>query len=293
MNKTILVLPAALLTGIYALHSSTLATGLKRSAAFIFEKDGTNSLPIGTCFSVGVSNPKATYGGGFQYLVTAKHVLVNTNGLPRSNLWVRVNRWKGGSELLPLFVDSFRPPMFVHTNASVDIAVVGWAPVQGEFDFPMLPVEMLAEQNAVSTGRIVEGDDVSFPGLFVSYYGSSNNVPVFRFGRVSILPTEPIQWGKEKCELYFIESTCFGGNSGSPVFVRYSMDRNGGLQVGGNAFFVAGLLIGYFNDLQPLKWVDVAAIPVNANNSGISAVVPAHLIREILYSPEMKKSRGE
>ena len=132
-----------------------------------------------------------------------------------------------------------------------------------------------------------------FPGLFVNYYGSSNNVPVMRFGRVSILPTEPIQWGKEKCELYLIESTCFGGNSGSPVFVRHSIDRGGTIKLGGQDFFIVGLLIGYFNDIQPLKWIDAAAIPVNANNSGISAIVPAHLIRDILYSPELKRSRGE
>ena len=196
------------------------------------------------------------------------------------------------SELLPLFPNGISPTLFIHNDPSVDVAVVRWAPNQEIFDFPMLDVEMLADREAVSSGKIVEGDDVFFPGLFVSYYGNSNNVPVIRFGRVSILPQERIPWREQKCELYLIESTCFGGNSGSPVFILHSMDRHGSLTVGQRGFFVAGLLIGYFNELQPLKWVDAAAIPVNANNTGISAIVPAHLIREILFSPEMKKSRG-
>lgn len=293
MNKKLSVILVALAVGAPMVNGSTIPPGLKRHAAFIFQNDGTNSLPIGTCFSVGVPNSKSTNGGHFQYLVTAKHVLVDTNGLMRSNLWVRVNRWKGGTEMLPLHTDKFMRPLFVHTNGSVDLAVVDWAPAQEEFDFPFLSIDLLAGRDAVSSGKLAEGDDVFFPGLFVNYYGNSNNVPVVRFGRVSILPIEPIHWGREKCELYLIESTCFGGNSGSPVFVRYSVDRDGGLRLGGGELFVAGVLIGYFNDLQPLRWVDVAAVPVNANNSGISAVVPAYLIRDILYLPELKRLRGE
>lgn len=267
--------------------------GIKRQAAFIFEKEGTNTFPIGTCFSVGVPHPTSTNGGYVSYLVTAKHVLVNSNGQHRSNLWVRVNRWKGGPEFLPLLVKDFKPPTYYHSDPTVDVAVVRWSPDEAQFDFPFAPVGMLAERNAVTSGRIAEGDDVFFPGLFANYFGSSNNVPIIRFGRVSILPKEPIEWGKQRCELYLIESTCFGGNSGSPVFVRHTMDRTGSLVVGATDFFIAGLLIGYFNEFQHLKWVNAAAMPVTANNSGISAIVPAHLIRDILFSPELKKARGE
>jgi hypothetical protein len=268
MGKRLFALMVAYVTGMLGGVGETIPPEIKRQAAFIFEINGTNSRPIGTCFAVGVLNKKSTNGGRFAYLVTAKHVLLNTNGLLRTNLQVRVNRWRGGSEHLPLFQSLTAPP-YIHTNTSVDVAVVDWAPNQEIFDFPYLPVEMLADRDAVSSRRIAEGDNVFFPGLFINYYGVSKNIPVIRFGRVSILPSEPIQWGAQLCELYLIETTCFGGNSGSPVFLRHSMDRDGGLRVGYNDFFVAGLLIGYFNELQLLKWVDAAAVPVTTSNSGI------------------------
>lgn len=293
MKSVICAIAALLMTEGPPVFGQTLTSNLKRQAAFIFQKRGTNYFPMGTCFSVGVPNQKSTNGGRFQYLVTAKHVLMATNGQKYSNLWVRLNRWQGGLEMLLLYQNNYQPPLYTNNDHSVDVAIMSWVPDQTKYDFPMIASEEFAKQNAVSSGRIREGDPVIFPGLFLSYYGNSNNVPVLRFGHVSILPTERIDWMGNQCELYLIESTCFGGNSGSPVFVRHSLERDGSVTVGNQDIFLAGLLIGYFDVFRPLQSIDVISIQASGNNSGISAVVPAHRIYEILFSPEMKKSRGE
>jgi hypothetical protein len=70
-----------------------------------------------------------------------------------------------------------------------------------------------------------EGDEVFYAGLFANYYGTENNYPILRFGRVSLLTNEKIEINQynepqKLAHLYLFEIQSYSGNSGSPVFFQ-------------------------------------------------------------------------
>jgi hypothetical protein len=78
----------------------------------------------------------------------------------------------------------------------------------------------------------------------------------------------------------------FGGNSGSPVFLRIGGIREGPTNsLEGYSYYLLGVMKGFFPEAMPFE-LDLAQIPgQTAQNSGIAAVVPADKILHILGSP--------
>jgi hypothetical protein len=141
--------------------------------------------------------------------------------------------------------------------------------------------------------------DVFFTGLFVPHFGEKTNSPIFRFGRVAMLPEERIRWQDsnkpaEQVELYLLETMSFGGNSGSPVFFSQGADREAGrLYVGAPEITLAGVMRGNFNEPRVGGFVQTpnAVLPAFAQNVGIAAITPGHLLRDILFSEKLKTLR--
>src|SRR5713226_2724174 len=74
----------------YPAWSAIFYSETKQTVVFIFTaaKDGS-PLPLGTGFLTGV---KAASGGYFLYLVTAGHVLHDSEGKALTNVFVRLNK---------------------------------------------------------------------------------------------------------------------------------------------------------------------------------------------------------
>jgi hypothetical protein len=176
----------------------------------------------------------------------------------------------------------------MHKDASVDIAVIELALNDAIADVPSFPSEFIATREIVKLLNVREGDDVFFPGLFTPFYGHSNNIPIYRFGKVSTMTDEKIPWPKVgPISLYLIEAQSFGGYSGSPVFLQRDPDstsQNAGI-------WLLGVMKGTFLNANEIKVVDVKPVSFSVENAGIAAVVPAHYLHEILYSDEVKQTR--
>lgn len=133
-----------------------------------------------------------------------------------------------------------------------------------------------------------------FCGLFSNFYGQLRNYPIFRFGKVALLTEERIPFDNQLSELYLLETTSFGGNSGSPVFFNLGGMREGmGLVINTKyEYFLAGIIKGYFGAPIDAKVLNInKPITIPFQNAGIVAVVPAHLLLEILNSPNLKEKR--
>ena len=139
-------------------------------------------------------------------------------------------------------------------------------------------------------------------GLFSPYYGAQKNIPIFRFGRVAMLPDDRIPWTTDQTkpsqliQAYLIETQTYGGNSGSPVFFYLGADRvPGSIIIGQPLLRLAGIMMGHFNERSPLGMVQTpnAAAYYSLYNNGIAAVVPSFLLHEILFSAELTKFRAE
>jgi len=288
--------------------SATIPPDVKKTVTFIFAADAHGEVmrdskglpsPYGTGFFVSINTSPT---GGYGYLVTAKHVLKTASGESFSKVYLRLNRLKGDTELVPVdLVQGGRSIVLSHSDATVDIAVVPFIPNQSVFDFKMIPSEFLTGKSLRELG-IAEGTEVFFAGLFTSYVGDHRNNPIVRFGRVAMLPEDPITWQEsgqalQLVELYLLETQSYGGNSGSPVFFYLGADREAGsIILGPPVLRLAGVMKGSFNESRAISFVQPAAvppIPVSAQNIGIAAVTPAHLLYEILFSDELKKFRDE
>lgn len=244
--------------------------------------------PIGTCFTVGV-RAAAPLKGHFRYVVTAKHVVQKPDGSFPTTLVLRANRSEGGSTYLftPLNETNSILKIYTHSDPAIDLAVIPILRAEG-LRLNFLGDEFIAAEESIKTLSIRQGDEMFFLGLFTPFPGANENIPIYRFGRLSMLTNEKIPWSPELPQnLYLMETQVFGGNSGAPVFFYFDERRN----PGGTKILLAGVVKGFFRDWSEIKVVNTKLTPIAPENNGIAAVVPAHYLKDILYSEELKRFR--
>jgi hypothetical protein len=227
---------------------------VKKSVTFFFDQDTSNEevvTPFGTGFFVGVNCEKdPTKGQG--YLVSAKHVLQDSNGNFRKDVLIRLNLNGGGSQLLKIPLDRRR--IFIHDDPIVDLVVYPMNPDMNLFDYSLILPQYFGTQELLKRDEISEGDDVFFAGLFESHFGFQQNHPILRFGKIALMSNEKIAF-KERhsgsislADLYLIECMSFAGNSGSPVFFYLSPTRRSNeLVLGSPQMYLAGIIKGGFH----------------------------------------------
>ena len=295
MKKLLVILVFAFTSSI---SSQAIPTEVKKTVAFIYKQHSAqykdSLVPQGTGFFVGVEDTLRNQERTHVYFVTAKHVLKeNENFL--ENIYIRMNTRDSLSEtrILNMNYNGIYKNVFTHRDSTVDIAVIPVAPDPSTFDYMMLPENYLTDRQSFKKLHISEGSDVFFTGMFTSYLGKKRNYPIVRFGRVALITDEKIPWDdEEETELYLIESSTFGGNSGSPVFFYLGAERgSGGIVIGRPEIKLAGIMKGYFGENTPLRIIETARIPGSNRNLGIAAVVPAYLLREILFGSELAEKR--
>lgn len=267
----------------------------KKTVVFIFATDQRGELvPMGTGFFAGVrANPGAD--NSFLYLVTAKHVLADNSGSIRQNLFVRLNKKDTGSEVLHLDTSiSGHQAIFTHTDPMVDLVVVPVGIDDKKFDIKFIQDDMLLSRQGLKDLEISEGSDVFFTGLFLPFFGEGRNYPIVRTGKVALVSDEKIPWRTdvakpiEKRELLLLETQSFAGNSGSPVFVTAPSTT----QPGRTELRLIGVMMGTFEQGNPIAVVQNDSTAVSKQNLGIAAVVPSYFLQEILSGDALKKFRG-
>jgi hypothetical protein len=258
-------------------YAISIPSEVKNTIGFVFVPNANGEpTPNGTCFFVFVKD-KEHPERGWGYMVTAKHVLQPTGGVFFPRVWIRINKKTGGTESLPIVLNPFGPQknVFVHQDNAVDIAVVPIRqPDATVYDLQAISDEFLVSEKDFETLHIREGSDIFFLGMFLPHIGVNRNYPIVRFGKVALLTNEKVSWEGVLMDLYLVETFAFGGNSGSPVFFYLGSDREpGSLIVGPPVLKLAGILKGYFGDLEPIGVVETRPVPVSKLNSGIAAAV--------------------
>ncbi len=248
----------------------------------------------GTAFVVAM---KGSHGNAFLHLVTAKHVAEAVEHVP---FVIGVNTKRGQKALLDANYDAdhivkwwYHP---TEPNA-VDVAVTMFGPDQYE----KLDIEWVFYPNMFVTPEIRKkagigiGDEVAAVGLFTAFSGKDKHSPIVRIGNLAMLPEErvPVK-GFDPMEVYLAESRSIGGLSGSPVYVRQTLSMDVKTHSGemanlagcGKIYFL-GLMHGHWE--LPAGFVN--SVPSEAINMGISIIVPAHKILEVLNHPELVEMR--
>jgi Trypsin-like peptidase domain len=269
---------------------------VKQVVGFVFVLDASGQpKPQGTGFFVTVKDPKIP-NRVQGYFVTAKHVLQTDDQKAfRSEVLIRLNGVnEGPAEFvkLPLSTEGKDKNVFVHADPTVDIAVIPALPDQRRFEFKAIGEEMLTTKEKFKELKIREGSEVFFTGLFAPFVDTKRIYPIVRFGRVALVSDERIDFAGVKAELYLMETSSYGGNSGAPVFFYLGSDREpGSVVVGSVVLELAGVMSGRFNDAIAVEAVSTSITPFVRPNLGIAGVVPAYKLHEILSSPELVEFR--
>jgi hypothetical protein len=238
----------------------------------------------GTCFFI--EEPADGYPGKiWGYLVTALHV---AEQVADRKFAVRLNARKGGYALFPVEGGAVR--WWIHPDdANVDIAVFRWLPDETIVTTKRLPTALFVTQADVDAQRVGPGDNINMFGLLTYAPGENRNSPVVRSGIVAMLPDGPISTKRGLMEAYLVEAVSVGGLSGSPVIVMEATShRIGNVQVRGiGDLKLLGVVHGHWDfeiehDDMTGKLQKSASI-----HSGLTVVVPAKRIREIIEQPEM------
>jgi len=262
---------------------------IKSVVSFIYVKDSLGNLfPNGTCFFIGIPSNRDTLST-FPYLVTAKHVLQKKDGSMYKEIFVRMNTVDSNSKLtwLPLEVNIPNKNVFSHSDPSVDIAVIPYVPPKKDYFFSYLDTTFLLDRQTFKYLNLQEGTEAFFTGLFTAYTGEKKIYPIVRFGRLSLITNERIEWVGMKREMLLVETSSYGGNSGSPIYFRVNKPNNK------TGLILGGILNGTYRDVAEVKVIETGnPSPVAIYNNGISGITPSYLLRDILFSEEMRKLRN-
>lgn len=233
------------------------------------------------------------HGNAFLHLVTAAHVAEAVEGS-----WAfGMNLKRGGGFLLK---SGDVPRWWYHPTekANVDVAVTVFASEAIEdYDLNWIPETIFATDERIAESNIGIGDEISVVGLFTRFSGRKRHWPIARTGNIAMMPDEPIptkDYGP--MEAYLAEGRSIGGLSGSPVFVRETINVPSvnakrepyPLLAQGRMFFL-GLMHGHWEVPLGFKSTEQA----EAVNMGISIVVPAKKVLEVIYHPELVEMRKQ
>lgn len=259
-----------------------LVPQFKKTVCFIYVLNNNILQPQGTAFLVSI--PGENDLSKYIYLVTDKHVIYNSEGLLYDRIFVRFNNQGGTAETFKIDIGkSNEKTFYFHKDPTIDLVVMPIV-VPQNIDYKTIPISQIIKRSEYIEKNIDIGTDVFFTGLFLPYMGSIKINPITRFGRLSLIPNERINFAGLERDILLMESATYGGNSGSPVI--FSFNTNGRQIVG-----LGGVVLGSFNEIQIVENQSSNNTSVRSS-LGISAITPSEFILDILNSPELVKLRA-
>lgn len=253
-------------------------------------------VPLGTGFFVSYADVRWP-GHKFFYLVTAKHVLQDADGSLLPNVRIRLNlkdpaggREYGFIENIPV-ADEHGQMLWLHTaNPADDIAALPLAPDENEFEFAAISSKIFLQDRLLESGDVSEGDELYFIGLMEQYYGFNRNYPLVRRGSLALLTDEALNTPSGSQKVYIAQLESWPGNSGSPVFLlgRGGPDKKTTLRF-------LGMVVGSFLNkvIVPLGGGQAGRQLEGGDmsNTGITCIVPAAVLLEVLDSDSGRRDR--
>jgi len=253
-------------------------------------QDSTVSKCGGTGFLVGIKSLR--HNDCYVYLVTSRQMAENVvrgsslgrNLKPEPDARLKLgDRW------------------WYHPTSpkSVDVAVTMFAPaLVANSSVQFISEDDFATDESIRDCGIGPGDEISVVGLFTRFSGSTTHVPIVRTGSIAMMPRGTLSIMRfGEMEVYLAECRSVGGLNGCPIFVSGAAHNRAPGPKTNTPMHPSGPGKLHFLGLMHGHWelpVDFRATPrAEAVNLGISIIVPAKKILEVLYHPELVQMREE
>jgi hypothetical protein len=267
-------------------------------------KSGRNFGGTGFFIFVPEGDGDEHVGRGWIYAVTNWHVAVRDGSSV-----IRINTKNGNPEILELGPEQWEfDPRF-------DVAVLPIQLDENIHKYSLITTRIFCSQHVAANQGIGPGDDVFMLGRFIDHDGGATNKPALRFGHISINPTPMKQPNGRSTDAYCIDMHSRTGYSGSPVFAYRTpgntldnLDRDpakrGLLLAGVNYFGLLGIHFAQFPELwelETMKKITISSADSLISDarpeyirgmSGMTCVLPAWVIAEVLNMPKLKQYRG-
>jgi hypothetical protein len=226
------------------------------------------------------------------YLVTAKHVVQGARS--KGPMFARINLLGGG------FMDVPCPYKAWHESYETDVAA-GIIDGRLQADWVHIPEARFATEDFIAEHDVGGGDSVFFAGLFSSFPGMQRNQPIFRFGRIALMPDEQVSIRRDlddpdtrvDVDAYLVESRSWGGHSGSPAFVHWPAPVPGALaEQPPPDSHLLGLVQGHYELQEDVAFVgDILGSGKVPMNLGIAIIIPAKDILALLNEEDFVADR--
>lgn len=233
------------------------------------------------------------------YLVTAAHVAKRLGSNP---FVVRLNEKDGDGRLD--HVDN--AIWHYHSDNSVDVAITKYEPPDWA-DCAILPASEFMDRDRLEYYDIGPGDAAYIVGLFHLHAGRSRNLMVVHNGNIALMPSdEKIPTDDGEVEGYLVESQALQGASGSPVYIRPTLefrararfkrerDNKGPASIihGEGRDYLLGVWVAAWPGKLSVKIATARGLPKHTwVPAGMGIVVPASHVSEVLFHPDRMKER--
>jgi len=256
----------------------------------------------GTGFFITVPSEKYPDEIIYIYGISNWHVVLESG-----NSIIRVNTLDGKVDII-----EYEPTEWEWVQRKDDIAV---SPLISILDprkhsSNLIATEYFATDKIIQQHGINVGDDVFMLGRFMDHDGGIINMPAARFGNISVMPTEIKQPTGYMGKSYCIDAHSRTGFSGSPVFVYRTIgtDLNEAQETGFPSIsgfcYLLGIHWGQFAEEWEIKEIRLKEKKTFSENrsiiteggyvegySGMTCVIPAQNILDLLNMPEVKNER--
>lgn len=244
-------------------------------------------VEIGTCFLVTVWN--ASRSAGFNYIVTAKHVVASFIG--KQEIYLRINKMQVHPGTSGVLHTRLNGGWVFHSDDTVDLAVLPWTNDVQNVEAASLPFDgIVAIQDFITSKGLSwppsAGEDVVFVGLLHHHVGMTRNMPIVRRGHLAMTRREKVEGACGPSDYYLLDLQAYPGHSGGPTWVAV-----------GNTLCLLGVLSAAFPTKQ-----EILSRPSSGRgapnvteyyNLGISLVTPVEKLTEILMSEPLKAERAK
>jgi hypothetical protein len=196
-----------------------------------------------------------------------------------------------------------------HFLPAYDIAVIPMPLNAQSHKAAMVPVHAFVQKELFTADLLGVGNDVFMIGRFVDHDGGQTNRPAARFGNISVLPSPIQQPNRKKADSFCIDMHSRTGYSGSPVFVYRTTtadlpdyERKVEVEVG-HYLGLLGIHWGQFPEFLKITEEEEreeaeAGVLIKEGKyvkgqSGMTCVLPAWTVLEVLTMPTLRQLRDE